>query len=57
MLSELKAKGIKLAVVSNKPDSAVQKLSREYFGDRMDFASARATACAASRTPTWRRRR
>ena len=38
MLSELKAKGIKLAVVSNKPDSAVQKLSREYFGDRMDFA-------------------
>lgn len=33
MLSELKAKGIKLAVVSNKPDSAVQKLSREYFGD------------------------
>ena len=34
MLSELKAKGIKLAVVSNKPDSAVQKLSREYFGDR-----------------------
>ena len=32
MLSELKAKGIKLAVVSNKPDSAVQKLSREYFG-------------------------
>ena len=57
MLSELKAKDIKLAVVSNKPDSAVQKLSREYFGDRMDFASARATACAASRTPTWRRRR
>ena len=38
MLNELKAKGIKLAVVSNKPDSAVQKLSREYFGDRMDFA-------------------
>ena len=33
MLSELKAKGIKLAVVSNKPE-----LSREYFGDRMDFA-------------------
>ena len=35
MLSELKAKGIKLAVVSNKPDSAVQKLNREYFGDRV----------------------
>ena len=42
MLSELKAKGIKLAVVSNKPDSAVQKLSREYFGDRMDFERRRA---------------
>ena len=37
MLSELKEKGVKMAVVSNKPDSAVQKLSREYFGDRLDW--------------------
>ena len=38
MLSELKQKGVKLAVVSNKPNSAVQKLSREYFGERLDYA-------------------
>ena len=35
VLSELKEKGVKMAVVSNKPDAAVKKLSREYFGDRV----------------------
>ena len=29
VLSELKEKGVKMAVVSNKPDAAVKKLSRE----------------------------
>ena len=38
MLSELKEKGVKMAVVSNKPDAAVKKLSREYFGNRLDYA-------------------
>ena len=38
VLSELKEKGVKMAVVSNKPDAAVKKLSREYFGDRLDYA-------------------
>ena len=38
VLSELKEKGVKMAVVSNKPDAAVKKLSREYFGDRRDYA-------------------
>ena len=38
MLNELKEKGVKMAVVSNKPDAAVKKLSREYFGDRLDYA-------------------
>ena len=38
VLSELKEKGVKRAVVSNKPDAAVKKLSREYFGDRLDYA-------------------
>ena len=38
MLSELKEKGVKMAVVSNKPDAAVKKLSKEYFGDRLDYA-------------------
>ena len=38
VLSEMKEKGVKMAVVSNKPDAAVKKLSREYFGDRLDYA-------------------
>ena len=38
VLSELKEKSVKMAVVSNKPDAAVKKLSREYFGDRLDYA-------------------
>lgn len=38
MLSELKEKNVKMAVVSNKPDAAVKKLSKEYFGDRLDYA-------------------
>ena len=38
VLSELKEKGVKMAVVSNKPDAAVKKLSREYFGDRLYYA-------------------
>lgn len=38
VLSELEEKGVKMAVVSNKPDAAVKKLSREYFGDRLDYA-------------------
>ena len=38
VLSELKEKDVKMAVVSNKPDAAVKKLSREYFGDRLDYA-------------------
>ena len=38
VLSELKEKGVKMAVVSNKPDAAVKKLSREYFGARLDYA-------------------
>lgn len=38
LLSELKGKGVKMAVVSNKPDAAVNKLNKEYFGDRLDYA-------------------
>lgn len=38
LLEKLKARGIKTAVVSNKPDEAVKKLSEEYFGARMDYA-------------------
>ena len=35
MLDMLAAKGVKLAIVSNKIDFAVKALSRDYFGDRM----------------------
>ena len=37
LLEELKARGIKTAVVSNKPDMTVKGLCKEYFGDRLDF--------------------
>lgn len=35
MLDELKARGIKTAIVSNKADFGVQLLTEEYFGDRV----------------------
>ena len=38
MLGTLQEKGCKTAVVSNKPDEAVQKLNREHFGGIFDFA-------------------
>ena len=38
MIRNLKSKGIKVAVVSNKPDLAVGLLCRDYFGDLIDFA-------------------
>lgn len=36
-LKELKSRGIKLAVCSNKPDEAAQVAVREQFGDLFDF--------------------
>ena len=38
VIRNLKSKGIKVAVVSNKPDLAVGLLCRDYFGDLIDFA-------------------
>ena len=38
MLDALAAKGVKLAIVSNKIDFAVKALSRDYFGKRMQAA-------------------
>lgn len=37
MLRDLKSKGIKTAIVSNKPDYGVQALSKVYFADLVDF--------------------
>ena len=39
MLNKLKASGVKLAMLSNKPDHAVQILNKQYFGDIFDFAA------------------
>ncbi len=39
MLDRLKKSGVKLAMLSNKPDSAVQILNKRYFGDVFDFAA------------------
>lgn len=33
LLAELKQQEIKMAIVSNKPDSAVRELAKEFFGD------------------------
>lgn len=38
LLKELKACGVKTAVVSNKADFAVKKLAKEYFGDLLSEA-------------------
>lgn len=38
LLKKLSSAGVKTAVVSNKPDPAVQKLCEEYFPDLFDFS-------------------
>lgn len=38
MLERLKGDGLKLAIISNKPDAAVQPLAREWFADTMSLA-------------------
>ena len=37
MLDELKKAGIKIAVVSNKPDVHAQEICKKFFADRIDF--------------------
>ena len=39
MLSTLRAHGVKLAIVSNKPDSAVAGVTEQYFPGMLDFAT------------------
>ncbi len=38
LLDELRARGVKIAVVSNKFDAATKRLCARYFGDRVDVA-------------------
>ncbi len=38
LLSELRLRGVKLAVLSNKPDSTVKSIVKDFFGDAFDVA-------------------
>lgn len=38
LLHRLKAEGVKMAIVSNKPDAVVKKLCEKYFADTIDVA-------------------
>lgn len=38
MMERLRAQGLRLAIISNKPDSAVQPLVTSYFADLVDLA-------------------
>ena len=44
LLAELKRRGYRLAVVSNKPDEAVRPLAAQYFGGLMDAAMGETAA-------------
>lgn len=51
MLDKLKAHGIKLAVLSNKPDAATQALCKRYFGDIFDYVSGEKTGIPRKPAP------
>ena len=43
MLKSLKEKGVKLAVVSNKPDEFVGGIVKKYFGDTFEIVHGQRT--------------
>lgn len=51
LLAELKGRGMKLAVVSNKPDSAVQELSSLFFSDYMEYSIGQQDSVARKPAP------
>lgn len=51
MLSNLKSKGIKIAVVSNKFDLAVKELCKQYFEGFIDFAAGENEAQGIKKKP------
>lgn len=51
MLSNLKTKGIKIAVVSNKFDLAVKELCKKYFEEFIDFAAGENEAQGIKKKP------
>lgn len=52
MLSNLKSKGIKIAVVSNKFDLAVKELCKKYFEGFIDFAAGENEAQGIKKKPS-----
>ena len=51
LLREIKRRGLKSAVVSNKPDEAVQKLNRDHFEGLFDYAIGESPAFARKPEP------
>lgn len=51
MLKELRIKGIKIAVVSNKFDTAVKELCKKYFGDLVQVAIGENEAAGVRKKP------
>lgn len=51
LLDRLKAKGIKVAIVSNKPDAAVKELNKAYFGGRIAVAVGDRPGAAVKPSP------
>lgn len=52
LLDELKKTGIKLAVLSNKPDNVAQDVVKLFFGDRFDAVYGQRTGIAVKPDPT-----
>ena len=50
-LNTLKKSGVKLAVLSNKPDAATQTLCKRYFGDIFDYVSGEKTGIPRKPAP------
>lgn len=51
MLTELRAGGCKIAVLSNKPDTPVQTLCKKYFGDIFDYTAGEKDGIARKPAP------
>ncbi|MCD8023548.1 MAG: HAD family hydrolase [Lachnospiraceae bacterium] len=51
LLSELRNRGVKMAIVSNKADFAVQKLRDVYFGELIDAAVGEREGCRRKPEP------
>ena len=53
LVSELKEKGIKLAVISNKPDPTVKQLTRHFFGEDFSIIEGASERMPLKPNPEW----